>query len=112
MYRFLCRDVVERIHYYYIQNLLDVCSILELKEFHQTDIIILIHGVNVIKHRTPLRDQGIHDMSTVFIFQTMGKGGGGNGTSIKQATGWYQKYNCEMCQCNSFGIHMHAYAHL
>ena len=73
---------------------------------------ILIHGVNVIKHRTPLRDQGIHDMSTVFIFQTMGKGGGGNGTSIKQATGWYQKYNCEMCQCNSFGIHMHAYAHL
>ena len=36
----------------------------------------LVHGVNIIRYRVSLREQGLHHLSTVFVLPVMGEGGG------------------------------------
>ena len=36
----------------------------------------LVHGVNIIRHRVSLQEQGLHHLSTVFVLPVMGEGGG------------------------------------
>ena len=43
-----------------------------LPEHHHT----LIHGAKVLRHNPSLGEQGIHNLSVIFVLPVMGKGGG------------------------------------
>ena len=50
-------------------------------------LLTIMHGVNVIRHGLSLGEQGIHHLSTIFVF-VMGKGGGGTRLGKWESMGW------------------------
>ena len=39
-------------------------------------LVALVHGVNIVRYRVSLQEQGLHNLSTVFVLPVMGEGGG------------------------------------